>query len=207
MAAAREVVSPESLERVLVRSLVQSFTDSLIECLRVPGAHTPARPATWTNDTPELKLNLSLVAEAFLQLLASGLGALALVWATVVLLGGFSTMLGTMDFWFTTAIVFVETARYGLMLLAQISIMLRFFADLQRLLFDPQDKDNPLRIEAGKALIALVASTSHGDVFPNIQQLVRIMSCDECSKDYRAVTAQILAQMCARSRLPSRSSG
>jgi isopentenyl phosphate kinase len=76
--------------------------------------------------------------------------------------------------------------------------MLRFFAD--RLLFDPQDKDNPLRIEAGKALIALVAPTSHGDVFPNIQQLVRIMSCDACSKDYRAVTAQILAQMCARSR-------
>jgi hypothetical protein len=36
-------------------------------------------------------------------------------------------------------------------------IMLRFFADLQRLLFDPQD--SPLRIEAGKALIALVAST------------------------------------------------
>jgi hypothetical protein len=79
-------------------------------------------------------------------------------------------------------------------------IMLRFFADLQRLLFDPQD--SPLRIEAGKALIALVASTStsHGDVFPNMQQLVRIMSCDACSKEYRAVTAEILAQMCARSR-------
>jgi hypothetical protein len=111
MAAATEVVSPESLERVLVRSLLQSSTDSLIECLRVPGART--RLATWTkDDTPELKLNLSLVAEAFLQLLASGLGALALVWATVVLLGGFSTMLGTMDFWFTKAVVFVETARY-----------------------------------------------------------------------------------------------
>jgi hypothetical protein len=93
MAAATEVVSPESLETVLVRSLVQSFTDSLIECLRVPAARAPARPAIWTKDTQELKLNLSLVAEAFLQLLASGLGALALVWATVVLLGGFSTML------------------------------------------------------------------------------------------------------------------
>ena len=106
------MVSPESLERVLVRSLLQSFTDSLIECLRMPGARTPARLATWTKDTPELKLNLSLVAEAFLQLLASGLGTLALVWATVVLLGGYSTMLVRLDFWFTTAIVFVETDRY-----------------------------------------------------------------------------------------------
>ena len=78
-------------------------------------------------------------------------------------------------------------------------IMLSFFADLQRLLFDPQD-DSPLRSEAGKALIALVASTSHGDVFPNIQQMVRIMSCDACSKEYRAVAAEILAPMCARSR-------
>jgi hypothetical protein len=51
------------------------------------------------------------LAEAFLQLLASGLGTLALVWATVVLLGGYSTMLVRLDFWFTTAIVFVETAR------------------------------------------------------------------------------------------------
>ena len=52
------------------------------------------------------------VPAAASALLASRLGALALVWATVVLLGGFSTMLGTMDFWFTAAVVFVETARY-----------------------------------------------------------------------------------------------
>ena len=70
-------------------------------------------PWTWSQDTrEELALNLSLLAEAFLQLLASGLGTLALVWATVVLLGGYSTALVRMDFWFTTAIVFVETARY-----------------------------------------------------------------------------------------------
>ena len=75
-------------------------------------------------------------------------------------------------------------------------IMLSFFADLQRLLIDPQD-DSPLRSEAGKALIALVASTSHGDVFPNIQQMVRIMSCDACSKEYRAVIAEICANSTA----------
>lgn len=83
----------------------------LLESARLPGARTPARVATRSKDTPELALNLSLVAEAFLQLLASGLGTLALVWATVVLLGGYSTALVRPDFWFTTAIVFVETAR------------------------------------------------------------------------------------------------
>ncbi|TVU33421.1 hypothetical protein EJB05_25238, partial [Eragrostis curvula] len=46
-----------------------------------------------------------------LQLFASGLGTLAFFWATVVLLGGFSTMLSRLDFWFITAIVFIETAR------------------------------------------------------------------------------------------------
>ena len=71
-------------------------------------------------------------------------------------------------------------------------IMLRFTDDLQRLLFDPQDI--PLRIKAGKALIAC------GHEFPDIQQLVTIISADEYSKEYRAVTAEILAQMCARSR-------
>ncbi|XP_021317034.1 uncharacterized protein LOC8067591 [Sorghum bicolor] len=71
-------------------------------------------------------------------------------------------------------------------------IMLRFTDDLQCLLFDPQDI--PLRIKAGKALIAC------GHEFPDIQQLVTIISADEYSKEYRVVTAEILAQMCARSR-------
>jgi hypothetical protein len=73
------------------------------------------RLASWTEDRdkkeiPELLLNRLLVAEVFLQMLASGLGTIALIWATVVLLGGFSSALMTMDFWFVTAIVFVETA-------------------------------------------------------------------------------------------------
>jgi hypothetical protein len=89
----------------------EGWIEALIESFRLPAARNRARLSTWSKDTPELKLNLSLLAEAFLQLLASGLGTLALVWATVVLLGGYSTMLVRLDFWFTTAIVFVETAR------------------------------------------------------------------------------------------------
>ncbi|CAL5043341.1 unnamed protein product [Urochloa decumbens] len=100
-----------ALVRDMERAAIRSLTEPLIESVRLPGARSPARLATWSKDTPELKLNLSLLVEAFLQLLASGLGTLALVWATVVLLGGFSSMLVRMDFWFITAIVFVETAR------------------------------------------------------------------------------------------------
>ncbi|CAD6255188.1 unnamed protein product [Miscanthus lutarioriparius] len=85
---------------------------ALEESVRRSGTRALGRLAPWSQDTrEELALNLSLLAEAFLQLLASGLGTLALVWATVVLLGGYSTALVRTDFWFTTAIVFVETAR------------------------------------------------------------------------------------------------
>ncbi|CAD6268918.1 unnamed protein product [Miscanthus lutarioriparius] len=88
-----------------------ALTQALVESIIRPGIRTLGRLAPWSQDTQELTLNLSLLTEAFLQLLASGLGTLALVWATVVLLGGYSTALVRMDFWFTTAIVFVETAR------------------------------------------------------------------------------------------------
>ena len=57
-------------------------------------------------------LNLTLVLEAYVQLITSWLGALAIVWATVVILGQFSTVLTKRDFWFTTAIVFIEATKY-----------------------------------------------------------------------------------------------
>jgi hypothetical protein len=46
--------------------------------------------------------------------LGHGLGMLAFTWATVVVLGGFSTDLGK-DFWYATAIVFLEPFRYVLL--------------------------------------------------------------------------------------------
>ncbi|XP_020171338.3 uncharacterized protein [Aegilops tauschii subsp. strangulata] len=45
---------------------------------------------------------------AFFQKVMSGCGALAFIWATVVLLGGFSTLIKQKDFWFVTIIVFME---------------------------------------------------------------------------------------------------
>jgi hypothetical protein len=70
--------------------------------------------------------------------------------------------------------------------------MLQFTVALRLLLLNSQD--SPLRIEAGKAPIA------RGDEFPDIQQLVTNMSVDAYSKEYRAVTAEMLAQICARSK-------
>ncbi|RLN03839.1 hypothetical protein C2845_PM13G07300 [Panicum miliaceum] len=62
-------------------------------------------------DKRQQLLNLSLILETFLQLITSWLGTLAFAWATVVLLGGFSTVLIRKDFWFTTAIVFIEATK------------------------------------------------------------------------------------------------
>ncbi|XP_044985745.1 uncharacterized protein LOC123453050 [Hordeum vulgare subsp. vulgare] len=63
------------------------------------------------HQVPELPLNICMVSEMFVQILTTGLGALVLVWGTVVLLGGFSTSLQKADFWVITAIVFIQTAR------------------------------------------------------------------------------------------------
>jgi hypothetical protein len=49
---------------------------------------------------------------ALIERLGNALGTLAFTWATVVLLGGFSTKLRHGDdFWFATAIFFLEAFR------------------------------------------------------------------------------------------------
>ncbi|KAF8660497.1 hypothetical protein HU200_057647 [Digitaria exilis] len=39
------------------------------------------------------------------------MGTLAFIWATVVLLGGFSTYLHKVDFWVITIIIFIQAAK------------------------------------------------------------------------------------------------
>ncbi|RCV26227.1 hypothetical protein SETIT_5G228700v2 [Setaria italica] len=55
-------------------------------------------------------LNRFVRTVALLERAGNGLGTLAFTWATVVILGGFSTNLGP-DFWYATAIVFLEAFR------------------------------------------------------------------------------------------------
>jgi hypothetical protein len=75
----------------------------------------------WTDDRsspgvvaaagPERRLTLLALRLAVLEKVASGLGALGFIWATVVLLGGFAITLERVDFWSVTVILLVEGAR------------------------------------------------------------------------------------------------
>ncbi|PAN19686.2 hypothetical protein PAHAL_3G290200 [Panicum hallii] len=66
-----------------------------------------------TGDTPpEKQLNGFVRAVALIERLGNAFGTLAFTWATVVLLGGYPTVLRQdCDFWFATTIVFLEAAR------------------------------------------------------------------------------------------------
>uniref|UniRef100_A0A0E0LP62 Uncharacterized protein n=1 Tax=Oryza punctata TaxID=4537 RepID=A0A0E0LP62_ORYPU len=67
--------------------------------------------------TPEKRLNRFVRLLALMERTGNALGTLAFTWATVVLLGGYPAELGSHDdFWFATAIVFLEAishCRYG----------------------------------------------------------------------------------------------
>ena len=56
-----------------------------------------------------------------MQLLATGLGALILVSATTVVLGGFSTKIKKEDFWYIMAIGIIQTAKYVIPLILMLS--------------------------------------------------------------------------------------
>jgi len=65
-----------------------------------------------TGDTLEKPLNGFVRAVALMERLGNALGTLAFTWATVVLLGGYPTVLRPdRDFWFATTIVFLEASR------------------------------------------------------------------------------------------------
>ena len=74
--------------------------------------HIPAEGGAGNGEvaTPERRLNCFIRCVALIERLGNALGTLAFTWATVVLLGGYPTVLHT-DFWFTTAIVFLEAPR------------------------------------------------------------------------------------------------
>ncbi|OAY75294.1 hypothetical protein ACMD2_26829 [Ananas comosus] len=60
---------------------------------------------------PERQLTRFALRIAILEKAASGVGTLAFVWATVVLLGGFAVLLQPKDFYFVTTIVLIEGTR------------------------------------------------------------------------------------------------
>jgi hypothetical protein len=61
---------------------------------------------------PEKRLNIAILWATILSKVMNGFGTLAFVWATVVLLGGFSTLITPRDFWFVSIISFVQAVGY-----------------------------------------------------------------------------------------------
>ncbi|XBI96482.1 hypothetical protein VPH35_032758 [Triticum aestivum] len=66
-------------------------------------------------------INKYAVVMAYIRIGVKGIGPLALLWATVVLLGGFVSSLKKDDFWYLTIIAFVQAA--GLVLSIQLSLV------------------------------------------------------------------------------------
>ncbi|ESQ49426.1 hypothetical protein EUTSA_v10020063mg [Eutrema salsugineum] len=64
-----------------------------------------------SSPAPEQKLTLFALRLAILEKIATCLGTLGFIWATVVLLGGFAITLEKSDFWFITIILLIEGTR------------------------------------------------------------------------------------------------
>ncbi|XP_008800207.2 uncharacterized protein LOC103714657 isoform X2 [Phoenix dactylifera] len=87
---------------------------TFFEPQKTPSNPTPAGRNGSQGSTiraPEKKLTLFALRLAILEKAASGLGTLAFIWATVVLLGGFASMLEKRDFWSVTIILLIEGTR------------------------------------------------------------------------------------------------
>jgi hypothetical protein len=61
---------------------------------------------------PEDRLNFAIFTAAIVSKAMNGLGTLATIWATIVLLGGFAVLIKQQDFWYVTIIAFVESIGY-----------------------------------------------------------------------------------------------
>jgi hypothetical protein len=116
----RKEVSP--LEPQIAQTTETQESASRNVSSRYPGGHgdnfetlsdlrgSPAHD-NYNSTVPEKKITLFALRLALLEKAASGLGTLAFVWATVVLLGGFALTLEKADFWFVTIILLIEGAR------------------------------------------------------------------------------------------------
>jgi hypothetical protein len=56
--------------------------------------------------------NIAILLAAIISKIMNGVGTLATIWATVVLLGGFAVLIKQQDFWYVTIVAFVESIGY-----------------------------------------------------------------------------------------------
>jgi hypothetical protein len=89
--------------------------------LEIPVA--PAAAGKPAAAMPETWLNRFVHVVASMERAGNALGTMAFTWATVVLLGGYPTVLG-LNFWFATAIIFLEAFRCVCNYISPISVTL-----------------------------------------------------------------------------------
>lgn len=93
-------------------------------CVQMP-TDPPAGKAT---TAPEMGLNRFVRFIALIERLGNATGTLAFTWATVVLLGGYPTVLSPNDdFVCATAIVFLEATRYVVRMQRHIYVLAIFY--------------------------------------------------------------------------------
>lgn len=107
-----EVAAPAGSTKLVVQTMAgSSAARGLEHRVEVPGAACGSRQGTAA--APEKWLNCFVGVVALMERVGNALGTLAFfTWATVVLLGGYPTVLGPEDFSFATIMVFLEAVRY-----------------------------------------------------------------------------------------------
>ena len=80
------------------------------------------------------RLHQIVFCVAFLEWAGNAVGTLAFIWATVVLLGGFSSSLSRTDFWFSTVMIFMEASRCVLRRALSLSVYIHIYNKFIKLL-------------------------------------------------------------------------
>lgn len=87
----------------VVPAVLASSDGSGVQQVRESSGDKAEREPTW--------LNRIAFGVALLEWAGNAAGTLAMLWATVVLLGGFCSLLSRTDFWFSTVMIFTEATR------------------------------------------------------------------------------------------------
>ena len=113
MAATTPAISGEEFSITVVEPTAQAAGDEEVPLRESSELQQRRRESSADMVRRKLeRLNQIVFCVAFLEWAGNAVGTLAFIWATVILLGGFSSLLSTTDFWFCTVMIFMEASRY-----------------------------------------------------------------------------------------------
>ncbi|CAL5010024.1 unnamed protein product [Urochloa decumbens] len=109
------------------------------------------------------RLDTIVFCVAFLEWAGNAVGTLASLWATVVLLGGFCSLLSPKDFWFATVMIFMEGTRSCVVFLRSDAMVNRWlFGSTSALRWETLSSPRMLRVSGDGKLIVVVAGVGIG---------------------------------------------